>query len=162
MISAYSPTDVGSESSKDHFYHQLDKAIKASKKNRPSFKILIGSDMNATIGTDSYGVWKCLGRNIDDRLTNGNGQRLLTVCENNNLYIVNSIFDRKPIHRTSWYMKTGFKKRTDYIIAEKYIKKVSTQCQVYRKASKPFASDHRMIVLSCNLPTKAARREATR
>ena len=51
VISAYSPTDVGSESSKDHFYHQLNKSIKAAKKNHPDFKILIGGDMNAVIGT---------------------------------------------------------------------------------------------------------------
>ena len=91
-ISAYSPTDTvkTSEASKDFFYYQLDKAIKAAKKKHPSYKILIGGDMNATIGTDSYGVWKCLGRNNDNLITSGNGRRLLTVCENNNLYVMNS------------------------------------------------------------------------
>ena len=103
-ISAYSPTDATkSEASKDHFYHQLDKAIKALKSKHPSYKILIGGDMNATIGSDSYGLWNCLGRNNDELATNGNGRRLLTVCENNNLHIMNSLFDSKAIHRETWY-----------------------------------------------------------
>ena len=60
-ICGYAPTDVSAESSKDRFYHLLDVAIKTTKKNHPSFKIIIGGDMNATIGNDSFGDMKCLG-----------------------------------------------------------------------------------------------------
>ena len=119
--------------------------------------------MNATIGTESYGAWNCLGRNNDNLPTSGNGRRLLTLCENNNLFIMNSLFESKPIHRKTWYMRTGtFQKRTDYILTERYIKNASTQCRVYRKASIPFESDHRMVVLSCHLPSKATRKETFR
>ena len=79
-IAAYSPTDAKTtaEASKDHFYHTLDKAIKAAKQKHPSFKILVGGDMNATIGTESHGPWNCLGRNNDNLPTGGPKETIQT------------------------------------------------------------------------------------
>ena len=39
--------------------------------------------------------------------------------------------------------------RVDYILADWHVKKLSTSC-VYRKASIPFESDHRLLVLHCS------------
>ena len=83
--------------------------------------------------------------------------RLLTLAETNHLYIMNSMFATKDIHRETWYMRTGFKKRTDYILTEDFIKRRTSHCRVYRKASVPFDSDHRLLVLTCYLPSKAER-----
>ena len=161
-ICAYAPTDVSAESSKDRFYHVLGEAIKTTKKNHPSYKIIVGGDMNATIGNDNSKDLKCLGRNNDPVPTNGNGRRLISLCETNNLSIMNSMYHTKTTHRATWYMRTGFKKRTDYILAEGHIKKYTSNCRVYRGASIPFESDHRMLAMTCYFPTKSAQKELRR
>ena len=71
-ICAHAPTDVSSEYSKKRFYHILDCTIKNMKVKHPSFKLVIGGDMNATIGNDCVGMWQSLGPNNDDLVTNGN------------------------------------------------------------------------------------------
>ena len=115
--------------------------------------------MNATIGSDSNSSWSYLGTNNDDRQTNDNGTRLLSLSEECNLYIMNSLYDSKPIHRHTWYSPTGFMKRVDYILAEWHIKKLSSNCRVYRKASIPFESDHRLVSMSCSFPSKSERKQ---
>ena len=69
------------------------------KQKYPSFKILIGADMNATIGEESFGSWSFLGPNNDKYKTNDNGTRLLSLSNENKLFIMNSLFTSKAIHR---------------------------------------------------------------
>ncbi len=153
-ICAYSPTEMYAESSKQSFYATLRKAIVQVKKDHPDFKIVIGADMNATIGNDSNGSWTYLGKNNDDLETNDNGTRLLRLSEECKLYIMNSMYDSKKIHRHTWYSPTGFTKRIDYILTEWHIKQLSSNCRVYRKASIPYETNHRLLALSCSFPLK--------
>ena len=56
----------------------------------------------------------------------------------------------------SVYLKNaGFTKRVDYILAEWHIKKLSSNCRVYRGASIPFETNHRLLSLSCSFPSKS-------
>ena len=66
----YAPT-------KQSFYNTLQKFIREVTKEHPDFKLVIGTDMNATIGNDSNGSWAYLGNNNDILPTNDNGTRLL-------------------------------------------------------------------------------------
>ena len=151
---AYAPTEKYADSTKEKFFSTLSGAISKVKKEHPSFKILVGADMNATIGNDSYGPWSHLGINNDELETNDNGSRLLRFSKENSLFIMNSLYKTKPIHRHTWYSPTGFSKRLDYILAEFHIKKLSSNCRVYRKASLPFETNHRLLTLSCSFPSK--------
>ena len=67
---------------------------------------------------------------------------------------MNSLYDCKQIHRHTWYSPTGFTKIIDYILAEWHIKKLSSNCRVYRGASIPFETNHRLLALSCSFPSK--------
>ena len=78
--------------------------------------------MNATIGFDSNGSWQHLGTNKDNVATNGNGRKLLTLSEEVELFIMNSLLFSKPHHHHTWYSPTGFRKRVDYVLAELHIK----------------------------------------
>ena len=78
--------------------------------------------MNATIGEDSFGPWDFLGPNNDQRETNDNGTRLLSLSNENKLFLMNTLFPSKAIHRHTWYSPTGFSKRVDYILAEWHLK----------------------------------------
>ena len=130
------------------------KSHRLVKKEHPGFKVLVGADMNATIGNDVRGPWSQLGPNNDELETNDNGYRLLRFSKENNLFIMNSLYKTKPIHRHTWYSPTGFSKRLDYILAEFHIKKLCFNCRVYRKASIPFETNHRLLTMSCSFPSK--------
>ena len=134
-------------------FSTLSSAISKVKKEHPGFKILVGADMNATIGDDSFGPWSHLGLNNDKFETNDNGNRLLHLSKENNLFIMNSFFKTKPIHRHTWYSPTGFSKRLDYILAEFHLKKLCSNYRVYRKASIPFETNHRLLTMSCSFPS---------
>ena len=154
----YSPTEEYSDSSKLLFYNKLQKSILNAKKKYPGFKVIVGGDLNATIGNDSYGSWSYLGRNNDNLPTNDNGTRLLSLSQECNLFIMNSLFDSPTKHRHTWYSPNGFTKRVDYILAEWHIKKLSSSCRVYRRASIPFETDHRLLALYCSFPSKSERK----
>ena len=157
LVSAYAPCEDKSESMKQLFYNNLRQTLKKVKKNYPSYKLLIGADMNATIGNESNNQWTYLGKFNDDLPTNDNGTRTLSFCQDFNLFILNSLFAMPAIHRHTWYSPTGFSKRIDYIMAEWHIKRSATNCRVYRGASIPFESNHRMLALYCNFPSKRLR-----
>ena len=152
LVSAYAPCEDKFESMKQLFYNNLRQTLKKVKKNYPSYKLLIGADMNATIGNESNNQWTYLGKFNDDLPTNDNGTRTLSFCQHFNLFILNSLFAMPEIHRHTWYSPTGFSKRIDYIMAEWHIKRFATNCRVYRGASIPFESNHRMLALYCNFP----------
>ena len=159
-FSAYAPTEKYADSTKDKFFNTLDQAIKKVKKEHPEYKVLVGADMNATIGNDSFGPWSYLGPNNDEYPTNDNGTRLLSFSKDNNLFIMNSIFPTRAIHRHTWYSPTGeFSKRLDYFLAEWHIKKLCTNCRVYRKASVPFETNHRLLTMSLSLPSKRKQKQ---
>ena len=67
---------------------------------------------------------------------------------------MNSLFPSKDIHRHTWYSPTGFSKRLDYILAEWQLKKFCYNCRVYRKASVPYETNHRLHTMSCSFPSK--------
>ena len=110
--------------------------------------------MNATVGCDSFGHWSQLGPNNDQLPTNDNGTRLLSFTEECKLFILNSLFHSSKIHRHTWYSPTGFTKRVDYILAEWHLKKLTSNCRVYRKASVPFETNHRLLTMTCSFPSK--------
>ena len=82
---AYAPTELYADSTKDKFVNSLNLAIQKVKKEHPSFKILV--DMNATIGTDSFEPWSFLGPNNDQLKAIDNGTRLLSLSDENKLFI---------------------------------------------------------------------------
>ena len=118
--------------------------------------------MNATIGEDSFGPWEYFGPNNDQLETNDNGTRLLSLSNENKLFLLNSLYPSKAIHRHTWYLPTGFTKRIDYILAEWHLKKLCNNCRVYRKASVPFETNHRLLTMSCSFPSKRKQKQFLR
>ena len=125
IFSCYSPTDtkVYSDATKDAFYSTLSKAIKNIKSEHPSFKLIVGGDFNATVGRDCEpDKWAFVGNNHDPDPTSENGLRLLKFCKEQELYMMNSYYGHKDIHRWSFYSNLGYKRRLDYIPCEWYVK----------------------------------------
>ena len=84
---AYAPTEEYVESTKQTFFNALQKAILIVKQIHPTYKILVGADMNATIGCHSDGSWPYLGVNNGDLRTNDNGSRLLRLSHQCNFLL---------------------------------------------------------------------------
>lgn len=79
--------------------------------------------------------------------------RLLDYCEEQNLFVMNSRFGYKNIHRWSFYSNFGYKRRLDYIIGEWFVLRFCTNCRVYRNVSEGFESDHKIVVMDCYFPS---------
>ena len=155
VFSCYAPTDTKSYSDqiKNSFYNTLRKAITSVKNDHPSYKLVIGGDFNATIGKESQSEFsKCIGKNNDPNPTSKNGHRLLQFAHELNLSILNTQYGYKNVHRWSFHSNLGYDRRLDYILGEWFIKRFSHNCRVYRGASNPFESDHKVVVLDCKIP----------
>ena len=123
----YSPTNVAAkdpekaEAAKTSFYRPLDKSVKAMKKDYPGYHCIIAGDWNATIGRNALKT-EYVGLNLDDYDTTDNGDRLCSFANEHRLYIANTVFKSKDIHRKTWVSadkKT--EKRLDYFLVDKFL-----------------------------------------
>ena len=157
VLNVYAPTNsTKAESTKTNFYRALDKA-QLIMNNKPKFKRIVLGDFNATISSRSKesGAWdNIIGTNNSNLVdTNGNGEKMLQMCQKHQLKIVNSFYRSKRIHRATWrHASTGIWKRLDYICTSDWIMKFSKLCRVYTKASDQFDTDHRLLVLDLEFP----------
>lgn len=147
VLSVYAPpnTDTHSESFKDKFYADMRKTIKSTK---APFKLIILGDMNATIGGASHGSWNCLGSAVDvGKQTNANGERLLKFCDSLGFTLENT--RRHRIAKPTWRSATGYTKRIDYIVTDKFLRLRTLNCRTRMGSSLWFTTDH--YLQECNL-----------
>lgn len=93
IYSCYCPTEEYATGTKETFYRKLNSAIHEMKKRHSSFKIIVASDFNATIGHDCEPQnWKSIGLHRDENPTSFNGTKLIETAEENSLFILNTMF----------------------------------------------------------------------
>ena len=114
--------------------------------------------MNAAIGCNYFGSWSYLGPNNDNLKTNDNGTRLLSLSDKCRLFIINAFYNSNKIHHHTWFSPTGFSKRVAYILTEWHLKKLSYNCRVYRKATVPVETNHRLLPMTFSFPSKRNRK----
>lgn len=138
IFNCYCLTEQYAESTKQTFYQTLPKKIHV-KKDNPSFKVIVASDFNATIGMDCEpSKWQSIGQFHDPESTSFNGVRLLETAETNNLFILNTRFATKSDeHRWSFVSNLDYKRRLDYILAEWFVKCTTKNCRLYPMQSQP-------------------------
>uniref|UniRef100_A0A0B7BPR8 Endonuclease/exonuclease/phosphatase domain-containing protein n=1 Tax=Arion vulgaris TaxID=1028688 RepID=A0A0B7BPR8_9EUPU len=83
---------------KDTFYEEIQSDIRRISQNE---HIFLMRDFNARVGADHNSSPSCLGKHGTGKI-NENGQRLLEICNYNNLCITNTFFNTKPCHKVSW------------------------------------------------------------
>ncbi|XP_071944796.1 craniofacial development protein 2-like [Antedon mediterranea] len=131
ILSAYSPTESGSESPKDIFYAKLSKVTRVENNT----KLLLMGDFNATstITTRKSLFDGNLHRFQDtDDISNDNGTRLINYCSDFKLCILNTWFDHPNVHRITWHSNDGVTKKTlDYNICDHWLRKYVTDTRVY-------------------------------
>lgn len=156
IYSCYCPTEEHADSTKETFYQTLSKAIQKMKKDHSSYKVIAAGDFNATIGHDyDPSTWKCLGPYHINNKSSFNGMKLIETAESNALCILNTTFaTRSSEHLWTFHSNLGYKRRLDYILAEWFVKTSTNNCRSYPKQSQPFESDHCLVVMDANFPTK--------
>lgn len=96
-----------------------------------------------------------MGPYNDKDPTNFIGEKLIETTESNNFYILNTMFaTRSDEHRWSFHSNLGYKRRLDYIMADWYVKRATTNCRVYPMQSQIFESDHSIVVMQAVFPTR--------
>jgi exonuclease III len=99
VVSAYAPTDCSSESLKDEFYSQLNDLLR--KAPRSDIVVLAG-DLNARVGRLNLEEAQLGGPHGLDSHRNDNGERLLSVCMDNGLFLASLNFRHRKRHLATW------------------------------------------------------------
>lgn len=77
--------------------------------------------------TVTTNTWRGVGPYHDDDPTSFKGIKLLETTECNKLYILNTMFaTRLNEHGWSFHSNIGYKRRLDYIMADWYVKRATT------------------------------------
>jgi len=140
VIVAYAPTEEASQYDKDTFYQDLDSVY---QNLRPTQATVILGDFNAVSGTDRNCYCKVLGPH-GSGTSNDNTERLLNFCSGAGLRVAGSWFQRKNIHRLSWFSNDGVTaKEIDHVLANTRWS-ILRNCRVYR--SLEFDTDHLPVV----------------
>ena len=99
VVSAYAPTNCSSEAEKDDFYRDLSRLLRSA---RSSDIVILAGDMNAQVGRLSSTESHLGGRFSVDAERTDNGERLLQLCADHNLFLVSTSFQHKRIQRVTW------------------------------------------------------------
>ena len=112
IIVCYAPTNQASDEVKDRFYAQLSSIL---AKVSPRGVLTLLGDFNGTV-RDTDGVWNSVLEPVIPDCLNDNGLRL---CNIHDLVITNTFFQRKEVHKYTWYSNDGrTRKMLDYIIVK--------------------------------------------
>lgn len=113
IVSAYAPIDNADEEAKDNFYSFLQAVL--DEIPRHDVTLLMG-DFNANVGQSNHNRRRVMGKHAVGDLTD-NGERLISMCEENDFVIGGSLFAHKTIHKLTWTSPDGHtKSQIDHIM----------------------------------------------
>lgn len=108
---------------------------------RNSYELIIGGDINTRVEKQSNS--RVVGMHGEE-VKNNNRERLISLCEQHKLKIMNGFFDHKEIHKYTWYYHSrGLKSIIDYVIVKQQTKLRVQNVKVRRGAD--CGSDHCMV-----------------
>ncbi|MGL5405228.1 MAG: endonuclease/exonuclease/phosphatase family protein, partial [Propionibacteriaceae bacterium] len=99
IVSAYAPTNSSTDLVKDEFYHQLSDLLRLAKNTDI---VVLAGDMNARIGQLDTNELHLGGGFAVDSVRNDNGDRLLQLCTDHQLFLSSTSFQHKRSHRVTW------------------------------------------------------------
>lgn len=132
---------------KDDFFEQLNDEI---TKIGTSREIIILGDLNCRTGRENNNV--VVGRHGEET-RNENGTRLISICEQNNLKILNGFYQHRNIHKYTWTQSTrNLKSVIDYAITRQNTKINIQDVKACRGPS--CGSDHYVLKMKAVLPSR--------
>ena len=153
IVACYGPTEKRSESLKNDFWRELNKAKTVQAKQQ----LLVMGDLNAqTSLTRRPQPTNFHGQAVLDEYHNDNGERLVNFISETSFYLLNTCFRHRPIHKYTWYSNDGITRRTlDYMISTQFLRKYCKDVRV--RNSYDFHSDHRLLVACFGTPKSSTK-----
>lgn len=112
---------------KDEFFNKLNWLIEEIGNTR---KVIVAGDFNSRTGRQTGS--KIIGP-FGENIVNDNGKRLIDICEQNSLKILNGFYQYREIHKYIWHQDTLLQKSIiDYIIIQPQIKLKIQDIRLYR------------------------------
>ena len=149
VVQVYAPTEDCSVSSKDEFFLRLQETV--GRVARDDLLIVMG-DMNARVGDDTS-IWgEALGRHGEE-VCNENGRRLLQFSSEHSLWIYNTWFPHKRIHKYTWECRgKGLRSLIDYLLVGKEARKQVINVKAVTGAE--IGSDHYLVLMKIKLKVR--------
>lgn len=145
VIGVYGPNEDSPIAEKEKFLEALQDEIRKVKKHQ---ELIIAGDLNGRVGRrDNDSTVGCFG---EDTL-NDNGERIIAICELNNLRITNGFYKHRNIHKYTWTQPTKkLKSIIDYFITKKETTMKIKDVRV--KRGMECGSDHLLLVANIEFP----------
>lgn len=135
VLGVYALNDDETVKEKDAFFEQLHQEI---GKIGTSRELIILGDFNSRVGRKKGN--HVVGE-FGESTENDNGKRLISVCEQNQLKILNGFFQHRDIHKFTWTQNTkNLKSIIDYVITRQNSRLIYEDVRVNRGIS--CGSDH--------------------
>ena len=149
VVQVYAPTEDCSDASKDEFFLRLQETV--GRVVSGDLLVVMG-DMNARVGDDTS-IWgEVLGR-YGEEVCNENGRRLLQFCNEYNLWISNTWFPHKRIHKYTWECRgRGLRSLIDYFLVGKEARKQVMDVKAVRGAE--IGSDLYLVLMKIKLKAR--------
>jgi hypothetical protein len=137
---------------KEEFFEHLNEEI---SKIGTSREIIIMGDMNSRVGKKDQD--KIVGRYGEDTI-NDNGNRLINICNQNNLRIMNGFFQHRDIHKYTWSQHTkNLRSIIDYVITKQNKRIKIQETRACRGAT--CGSDHHLVKAKILFPSRNVKTE---
>nr|XP_018911551.1 PREDICTED: craniofacial development protein 2-like [Bemisia tabaci] len=148
LLGVYGINDDAPVAAKDQFFELLNDEI---LKVGTSREVIVLGDLNGRTGHRID--CKVVGPFGED-VVNDNGNRIIEVCEQNELKILNGFFQHRDIHKYTWVQRTrDLRSIIDYAITNQTTKIKVQQVKVCRGLS--CGSDHHFLKVEIAFPVKS-------
>lgn len=164
MICAYAPTLTTSNRNpqiRETFYDNLQSVLATARKKDI---VILAGDFNAKTGSEYCNFPDVLGK-FGKGQVNENGQHFLELCKQNDLKVMNTCFEHKMTHRTTWTCperiedhldartkeprRNPYRNQIDYICTKNETAKLVQDARSY--GGMTTNSDHKIVIAKMNL-----------
>ena len=158
VVSAYAPTAKAPPGVKERFENKLQDTL---DRIPPDDVLIVLGDFNARVGkreTESD-VWRDVRGKHGVGSCNEAGERLVEFCAIKNLSIMNTWFEKRRVHQTTWtHPATRQSHIIDFVLMRKGHRSLCCDVRVYRSAC--CWSDHYMVKgrIRLQLPSRRKRK----
>ncbi|RZF32288.1 hypothetical protein LSTR_LSTR001752 [Laodelphax striatellus] len=145
IIGVYGPTDDSQMQDKDEFFECLNATVEKINRRK---EIILTGDLNGRTGRRANDT--VIGSFGEDCL-NDNGERIIELCELQNLRVLNGFYRHKDIHKFTWTQETRrLRSIIDYVVMKQ---KTSIRVKDVRvKRGPECGSDHRLLLARLECP----------